>query len=301
MFLTNMKKRLCSWAIPSINLKKVTETPNILRIAPIETVTLINDIDVNIELFEDENVCDPGSEYVCDICHLQFETRSARNAHIEDHFKTYTCCDCGEAFVGERQFEHHRTQNQCIRSNTFIGITYECFICHEKHFLNPRSLKIHVNRAHGKKLNTVRKEKCEQCNKTFANIYIFRNHIKEVHCDSIVFVCDVCGRRFNRSANLDLHHLVHENRLPCKCNFCGKSFRSMAAVKLHTRTHTKEKPHKCDICHEKAYAYHSDLKRHKRSAHGIINKIFECDLCAKVFYEPKYLRNHKARVHTDKK
>lgn len=303
MFVTNMKKRLCSWAVPSIQLtsKPKTSTLQIASIVSITPVDVDESNDIKIEIYEREPAQDMLEiRYSCDICQSGFETREARNAHIEGHFKTYTCCDCGGAFVGERQFEHHRANNQCVRSKTYIGITFECFVCHKRHLLNPRSLKIHMNRAHGNKSNNVRKEKCEQCNKTFANIYIFRNHIREVHCENIVFTCDICGRHFNRSANLDLHRLVHENRLPCKCNFCGKSFRSTSAVKLHSRTHTGEKPHKCDICNEKAYAYNSDLKRHKRSAHGIIDKVFECDSCDKVFYEPKLLRKHKERVHTNK-
>lgn len=66
-----------------------------------------------------------------------------------------------------------------------------------------------------------------------------------------------------------------------------------------------EKPYKCDInladstpC-EKSYAYNTDLKRHKRSAHGIIDKVFPCEIngCEKIFYENKLLNNHMKRTH----
>lgn len=66
-----------------------------------------------------------------------------------------------------------------------------------------------------------------------------------------------------------------------------------------------EKPYKCDInlpdstpC-EKSYAYNTDLKRHKRSVHGIIDKVFLCEVvgCGKVFYENKLLNNHTKKCH----
>lgn len=67
-----------------------------------------------------------------------------------------------------------------------------------------------------------------------------------------------------------------------------------------------EKPYKCDHllsdstpC-EKSYAYNTDLKRHKRSVHGIVDKVFPCSMCEnKVFYEPKFLRNHMLKAHND--
>lgn len=58
------------------------------------------------------------------------------------------------------------------------------------------------------------------------------------------------------------------------------------------------RPYKCDICNEKSYAYNTDLKRHKRSVHGIFNgSTYPCAHCSKVYYERKLLKNHINKSH----
>lgn len=63
--------------------------------------------------------------------------------------------------------------------------------------------------------------------------------------------------------------------------------------------HTGEKPYKCDLGCDKSYAYNTDLKRHKRSVHGIIDKEFPCQHCSQIFYENKYLKNHITKKHPE--
>lgn len=138
---------------------------------------------------------------------------------------------------------------------------------------------------------------CILCDRAFAKFKYLKKHVTEVHEKVSQYICDVCNKQFNRKANLTEHLLIHEQKYLAKCETCGKSYRTPSALKLHYRTHTKEKPYKCDLCGEKSYAYNTDLKRHKRSAHGIMGKPFPCNMCTKVFYEPKLLKNHKKRSH----
>lgn len=248
---------------------------------------------------------EPDKCFPCDICKKIFPTREARNGHIDDHFKVHKCRTCGKSFDGIRKFDHHRRDQTCqrIKSDADL-VTYECFICHQSDFFSLRSFRIHYNRHHktevtkeygSKKNNQI--NRCKICNKTFANVYIMKSHVTEVHIHANSFSCDVCGKKFNRSANLQWHRLIHEDKLPCICKICGKSFRTVSGLNLHKRTHTGAKPYKCDICNEKAYAYNTDLKRHKRSAHGIIDKTFPCTICEQIFYEPKFLKKHMGKAH----
>lgn len=308
MFSITVNKRLCPWALPSakvvdVDLDASKISTEMLASSPKSCEILVksetNPISLQIEKVYERY------GYKCDICNEQFFTRIDRNEHINNHFRLCECYNCGQKFLGDRRLRHHTQTRQCtgIRKQlmaTANGVTiYECYICHKSNILSLRSLKVHINRLHSIEAKPKKQQySCTICHRWFANIYIMRNHMTEIHTKANQFQCTTCKKQFNRMSNLKLHRLIHENKMPCKCQFCGKSFRTMSGINLHVRTHTGEKPHKCDICNEKAYSYNTDLKRHKRSAHGIIDKMFSCKLCEKIFYEPKFLRRHMEKIHS---
>lgn len=309
MFGISVNKTLFDWAVPKCDGIEIcdyedrTESSQIENSNYDEIVDVDDDDDAQSEeekntLFEVHVVEETKLEellFTCDICSKKFATRDERNDHINKHFQAYECSSCGKTFTGDRQYEHHR-RNPCnIISN---AITFECCICHMGNFFTIRSLKRHITQKHEPKPKTTTNI-CSICKKTFANIYILKSHIKEIHEKSRRSECDVCGKRFNRPSNMQWHRLIHDNMMSCECNICGKAFRTVSGLNLHKRTHTGEKPYKCDICNEKSYAYNTDLKRHKRSAHGIIDKEFPCTHCQQVFYERKFLRKHVEKKHSE--
>lgn len=310
MFSISINKTLNSWAVPKNEAVQLF-LDNKLNSSPCDSIDYDINYDDSPSLPINNEVnqislqiqCVPTSQlFVCEICNEKFLTRDKRNKHIDDHFKTYNCVDCGQSFIGDRQYGHHKQNRQCQpkHKDAIDNRTYECFECHQASFFSMRSLRIHQNRNHFNKLNTKQKVKrchCEFCKKTFATVYILRAHIEEIHNTPKQHICDLCGKQFNRLSNMKIHRLIHENKMPCKCQFCGKSFRTTSGVNLHKRMHTGEKPHKCDICNLKAYSYSTDLKRHKRSAHGIVNRVFPCSMCKRDFYEPKFLRAHMQKAH----
>lgn len=233
-------------------------------------------------------------QFQCDICDSHFDTKHERNIHIEDHFKRYECPNCTRSFVGDRAFEYHTRSGKC---KTAVAQTlFRCNLCNEKVFKSESALKLHENSVHGCAIDTNRIT-CEQCQRKFAQLRYLRKHIYEVHRKLTQFNCSVCLKVFNRKSNLTEHMLIHEQKYLAPCSICQKSFRTKSALRLHERTHTGEKPYKCDICLEKAYAYNTDLKRHKRQAHGILGNPHPCQECYQVFYEPKLLRKHCKKSH----
>lgn len=233
-------------------------------------------------------------QLICDICDREFSSIVDRNEHIENHFKSIECSSCDRTFIGDRAYEFHISSGKCKESVEIDR--FRCSLCNEKVFDSTELLDSHLLTEHNAVVSDERIG-CEICNRTFAKLKYLRKHLRELHENGTPFECETCGKRFNRKSNLMEHELIHQDKYLAECKVCGKSCRTSSALKLHLRMHTGEKPYKCDLCNEKSYAYNTDLKRHKRSAHGILGTPYPCTRCPKVFYEPKLLKNHSRRVH----
>lgn len=247
----------------------------------------------DVTYLDEDEIPKTSNQLKCDICDRKFGSISERNQHIEDHFLSIQCPNCSRSFTGDRAFKYHISNSKCkgIDFNRF-----RCNICNEKVFDSVVALNIHLHTEHKCSISDEQID-CNLCNRTFARLKYLRKHIREVHENATPFDCKTCGKQFNRKANLIEHELIHKGKYLAKCKTCKQSYRTSSALKLHERTHTGEKPYACDICNEKAYAYNTDLKRHKRSVHGILGTPYPCTICSKIFYEPKLLRNHTARAH----
>ncbi|XP_031638678.1 zinc finger protein 678-like [Contarinia nasturtii] len=177
------------------------------------------------------------------------------------------------------------------RSVKMIACTQEG--CTEE-FRQQQMLRKHLKMIHG----IVEKHICSICNFSFADKSNLKHHLV-THTDQKRFICSYCGKRFHKYTNLTEHQNAHLGLKPYKCEICGKDFGRSNHKRQHMRVHTGEKPYSCLIndC-SRAYMFKIDLKRHQRSVHGIIDKTFPCQICAKVFYENKYLTKHLSTAHS---
>lgn len=232
--------------------------------------------------------------FTCDICDNSFPTAQKRNEHIEQHFQMIKCPNCTSLFYGDRAYEYHTTTAKCKK--VVEKTKFRCNVCNVKVFDTLEAQKQHEITEHKVHIDT-NSIRCEPCGQSFAQLKYLKTHISELHLKSSQYACETCGKHFNRKSNLVEHLLIHENKYLSKCDVCYKSYRTPSALKLHKRTHTGEKPYICDICLEKSYAYNTDLKRHKRTSHGILGKPFPCKICSRVYYEPKLLRYHMKKYH----
>lgn len=186
----------------------------------------------------------------------------------------------------------------------------------ELKFRFERSMLMHRKKDHG----YVPRNICPICGREFKELGNMKQHM-QTHSDTKRYICSFCGKGFHLPYNLKEHVNIHTGERPYTCTVCGKTFNRQTLRATHMRVrasgsfairdgiyrlvfrsqvHTGAKPCKCNYegC-DRAYAHATDLKRHKRSAHGEFGKKFECTVCGKVFYENKFLTKH-LNVHQSK-
>ena len=160
---------------------------------------------------------------------------------------------------------------------------------------------------------------CHICDKTFANPYNVKLHIKVDHEQSEVFKCSMCKQSFKFQNQLQMHissvHPTQSKSYTCEVSLCGKTYAQNSHLELHMKMdHPKPSgagggeiinnvQFKCKYC-EKAFDQKKALSIHVTKSHKFrpngennLNNLFECKHCDKVFGEEKALNAHVARSH----
>ena len=104
---------------------------------------------------------------------------------------------------------------------------------------------------------------CDICNKSYANIYILKTHIKAIHEKVINYKCMYgCDKEFKSQYRLYVHHLSHEGIKPFKCNICFRDFFEKGTLKTHKNLFN------CTLCDFKCVKI-NDLVVHFRKSHKL--------------------------------
>lgn len=173
---------------------------------------------------------------------------------------------------------------------------FVCEIC-DKYFYSSYNLKRH-SIAHSKAKLIF----CSHCHKGFTRLERLVEHKKKEHLEIGSHSCRVCGKRFDRFANLKRHSILHagngEHLKRHACEVCGKGFSKLYRMRQHTNVvHLGLKPYTCDLCSNPFESIHR-LKKHLDEAHpGQSHHI--CNLCEKVFSNSVALLKHKRIVHKE--
>ncbi|XP_036373234.1 zinc finger protein 239-like isoform X2 [Megalops cyprinoides] len=109
-------------------------------------------------------------------------------------------------------------------------------------------------------------------------------------------ICKYCGKGFNFSSEMKLHHRVHTGEKPFACTHCGRRFSQSCSLKKHQSVHTGEKPFSCIQCGKK-FSDTGNLRRHMNVHTGY--KPFRCVHCGKEYCDSRDLKRHQA-IHTEK-
>ncbi|XP_078265768.1 PR domain zinc finger protein 15 isoform X2 [Rhinoraja longicauda] len=290
----------------------------------------------------------------CPVCGKVFSCRSNMNKHLLTHGdKKYTCEICGRKFYRIDVLRDHThihfkdiplmNEQQREQFISKLGITaedtedvsdgpgepiphrYSCKKCQAtfakgSHYLK-HLMEIHKEKGYG----------CSICNRRFALKATYHAHMvihreelpdSDPNVQKYIHPCDICGRIFNSTGNLERHKIIHTGVKSHTCEQCGKSFARRDMLKEHMRVHdnvrdylcaecgkgmkTKHalrhhmklhkgiKEYECKECHRKFAQKVNMLKHYKRHT-GV--KDFMCELCGKTFSERNSMENHKL-LHT---
>lgn len=167
-----------------------------------------------------------------------------------------------------------------IKYNRYGRKNYLCSLCSEI-FTKFSHLLSHDSTVH---IDMPKSFNCEKCGKLFISKERLEIH-KMVHREKL-FKCQLCQKKFTQQKTLDKHLNVHIGSYTCqKCDFKAHDAYDL---KIHEKRHSLVKNHSCEEC-EKTFSTQSSLNRH---IHGIHKKIllFHCDLCDYSTVQPSSLK-----------
>lgn len=139
---------------------------------------------------------------------------------------------------------------------------------------------------------------CNICGAKFTRVANLKRHYNTIHLKvrQKRYSCTKCDRAFFNAVELKRHAAKHNKPRP-ECPHCGLRFRLTSALELHVSVvHAHERPFKCEC--GIAFARKSALSRHIRSVHQ--RQRYECAECNASYSQPFDLKMHQRRSGHDK-
>ncbi|XP_066971034.1 zinc finger protein 728-like isoform X1 [Macrobrachium rosenbergii] len=194
-----------------------------------------------------------------------------------------------------------------IEYRTFKRITYHlprcspgpypCNVC-TMLFTSRRELNYHKNKMHKNEKCFV----CEECGKSFQRKSSLQKHAINWHESSSAvgpFKCELCPKKFIRRIYLTNHKLrMHGLDKKFLCQICGNKFMTQNSLMAHMEVHNDIKRFECSFC-KKKFMRKEKLKFHERIHTG--ERPFQCQVCVRGFVSKTKLDEHMSRHRGDRR
>ncbi|XP_026853701.2 zinc finger protein 705A-like [Electrophorus electricus] len=132
--------------------------------------------------------------------------------------------------------------------------------------------------------------KCSKCDKSFTELKYLKSHHRLAH--SKVMGCNICGKAFAQTVDLQRHLLTHSGERPHQCDRCPRSFAQLGNLRKHQQTHESKQQHKCPHCNM-GFNDPDALGQHDCGR----DKPFCCNICRQCFSSAKSLQAHLRKTH----
>ncbi|XP_069611298.1 zinc finger protein 665-like [Ranitomeya imitator] len=248
--------------------------------------------------------------FSCSECGKCYSEKSILVKHQRSHTgdQPFSCSECGKCFTQKSNLVTHQRSHtgekpfscsecgKCYSEKSKL-LTHQRIHTGEKPFLCSECGECYCTKSdlakHQKDHTGYRQFSCSECGKRFnrkANLVI---HHQRMHTGEKPFSCSECGKCWYTKFDLAKHQKVHLGDKPFCCSECGKCFTEKSSLVKHQRIHTGEKPFSCSEC-GKCFTYKSSLVIHQVSHTG--NSPFPCSECGKCFNRKSGLNVHQ-RIH----
>ncbi|XP_035457355.1 zinc finger protein ZFP2-like isoform X1 [Spodoptera frugiperda] len=243
--------------------------------------------------------------YTCDKCALEFPTLRIFREHYKNVHEVFECDYCQKQFKVKLRLEAHIKR---------LHFPLSCSIC-KKNYRNFSKYTLHMKHYHPElapiKINTKIKltskelRYCVECDKQFASVYLYKQHVKwstkHTPRPKVSVPCPVCNKMFSKASYRNNHYrLFHTNKTKHYCDICDKYF----ATGFGKRTHfasvhqkiPKPKDKICDLC---GRGFHTNrvLTHHRRTHTG--ERPYKCGYCPAAFAQKYAMTTHQKTQHKD--
>ncbi|PSN34484.1 hypothetical protein C0J52_07578 [Blattella germanica] len=252
------------------------------------------------KLRDHHNMAHGPRQQVCNKCGLKCDSLYELSVHKRSHARSgkerrsaggFVCEVCKKVFSERVVFNIHRTK--CKNKQ------YTCSVC-KKVFWREYSLQLHM-KIHDPEFWD--RFKCQICQRPFRDKHALKNHM-QLHYGIKPHMCDLCGRTYNRYANMLKHRKLHkpQSMWEHNCNHCESKFERLKDLMAHIEhahtedgggdTEEKKSGLKwiCRFC-GKRISTKLSLQDHERIHTGA--KPYICEWCGREFRSrPNLLQHH---------